>query len=77
MTLTCVSGYWKIKNKHDNKFENWFNNTLKFNCPYVFFSDKETIEQAALMLEGVQTFIEGKDVRKIIVVPNKIVNVVI
>ena len=40
-------------------------------------SDKETIEQAALMLEGVQTFIEGKDVRKIIVVPNKIVNVVI
>ena len=44
MTLTCVSGYWKIKNKHDNKFENWFNNTLKINCPYVFFSDKETIE---------------------------------
>jgi len=40
-------------------------------------SDKETIEQAALMLEGIQTFIEGKDVRKIIVVPNKIVNVVI
>ena len=40
-------------------------------------SDKETIEQAALMLEGVQTFIEGKVVRKIIVVPNKIVNVVI
>ena len=44
MTLTCVSGYWRIKNKHDNKFENWFNNTLKINCPYVFFSDKETIE---------------------------------
>ena len=44
MTLTCVSGYWSIKNKHDNKFETWFNNTLKINCPYVFFSDKETIE---------------------------------
>jgi len=40
-------------------------------------ADKETIEQAALMLEGVKIFIEGKDVRKIIVVPNKIVNVVI
>mgnify|MGYP001387172960 FL=1 len=44
MTLTCVSGYWRIKNKHNNKFETWFNNTLKINCPYVFFSDKETIE---------------------------------
>ena len=44
MTLTCVSGYWRIKNKHDNNFEKWFNTTLKFNCPYVFFSDKETIE---------------------------------
>lgn len=44
MTLTCVSGYWRIKNKHGNNFEKWFNTTLKFNCPYVFFSDKETIE---------------------------------
>ena len=42
--LTCVSGYWKIKNKHGNKFDNWFKNTLKVNCPYVFFGDKETIE---------------------------------
>jgi len=40
-------------------------------------ADKETIEQAALALDGVQSFIEGKDVRKIIVVPNKIVNVVV
>lgn len=44
MTLTCVSGYWRIKNKHNNNFEKWFNTTLKINCPYVFFSDKETIE---------------------------------
>tara|TARA_B110001450_G_C17566027_1_gene458856 strand:+ start:89 stop:784 length:696 start_codon:yes stop_codon:yes gene_type:complete len=44
MTLTCVSGYWKIKNKHGEKFDNWFHNTLQINCPYVFFSDKETIE---------------------------------
>lgn len=44
MTLTCVSGYWMIKNKHGNNFEKWFRTTLKVNCPYVFFSDKETIE---------------------------------
>lgn len=41
--LTCVSGYWKIKNKHGNKFDNWFKNTLKINCPYIFFGDKESI----------------------------------
>jgi hypothetical protein len=41
--LTCVSGFWKIKNKHDNKFEQWFKNTLKINCPYVFFGNEEAI----------------------------------
>ena len=42
--LTCVSGYWKVHNKHGDKYTNWFHNSLKINCPYVFFSDKETIE---------------------------------
>ena len=42
--LTCVSGYWKIKNKHNNKFEYWFKNSLKINCPYIFFGDRESIE---------------------------------
>jgi hypothetical protein len=42
--LTCVSGYWKIKNKHGNRFDNWFKNTLKINCPYIFFGDRESIE---------------------------------
>ena len=43
--ITCVSGYWKIKNKHnDNSFEKWFKNTLRINCPYIFFGNKESIE---------------------------------
>lgn len=42
--LTCVSGYWKIKNKHGDQYNEWFKNTLKINCPYVFFGDKESIE---------------------------------
>lgn len=42
--LTCVSGYWNIKNKHGNKFNKWFKNTLKINCPYIFFGDKNSIE---------------------------------
>jgi len=40
-------------------------------------ADKESVEQSALMLDNVRSYIGDKDVRKIIVVPNKIVNVVI
>ena len=43
-SLTCVSGYWKICNKHGNEYEKWFENTLKINCPYIFFCDKETVK---------------------------------
>ena len=42
--LTCVSGYWKIENKHGDKFNDWFKNSLRINCPYIFFGDKESIE---------------------------------
>ena len=35
MTLTCVSGYWEIKNKHGDKFNDWFHNTVQIKCPYV------------------------------------------
>lgn len=42
--LSCVSGYWNIKNKHGNKFNDWFKNTLRINCPYIFFGDKDSIE---------------------------------
>ena len=41
--LTLVSGYWVIPNKHDNKFFEWFDRTLKINCPYVFFGNEESI----------------------------------
>ncbi|MDX1606657.1 MAG: class I tRNA ligase family protein, partial [Candidatus Competibacterales bacterium] len=37
---------------------------------------RERIEQAALAAENVQRFIEGKPVRKIVVVPGKLVNIV-
>lgn len=42
--LTCVSGYWIIKNKHGNQFNDWFKTTLRINCPYIFFGDKQSIE---------------------------------
>jgi hypothetical protein len=44
--LTVVSGYWIVKNKFDTEYLDWFNNTLKINCPYVFFGNNESIEIA-------------------------------
>ena len=39
-------------------------------------ADKETVEKAALSLETVQRHIEGKTLRKVVVVPGRIVNIV-
>ncbi len=47
----------------------------KFNAP--FNSEEEYIKQEALALESVQPFIEGKEIRKIICIKNKIVNIVV
>lgn len=40
-------------------------------------ADQETVKTAALAQEKIMRFIEGKDIRKIIVVPKKIVNIVV
>ena len=40
-------------------------------------SAKEDVEKAALALENVQNFVNGHEIRKIIVVPNRIVNIVV
>ncbi|SHI71791.1 leucyl-tRNA synthetase [Malonomonas rubra DSM 5091] len=40
-------------------------------------ADKETAEKAALAESNVQRFVEGKQVRKIIVVPGRLINIVV
>jgi leucyl-tRNA synthetase len=40
-------------------------------------ASKETIEQMALKSEKAQQFLEGKTVKKIIIVPKKLVNIVV
>ncbi|MDP7094113.1 MAG: class I tRNA ligase family protein, partial [Gammaproteobacteria bacterium] len=40
-------------------------------------ASKDAVEEAALMDDNVQRFIEGKAIRKVIVVPGKLVNVVV
>lgn len=37
---------------------------------------KDEVEKQALAIPHVQKFLEGKDVKKVIVIPNKIVNIV-
>lgn len=44
MSVTCVSGYWRVNNKHNDKYIQWFKNTLNVNCPYIFFGNKDTID---------------------------------
>ena len=39
--------------------------------------DKAELEELALASEKVQAFTDGKEIRKVIVVPNKIVNIVV
>jgi hypothetical protein len=43
MGTTCVSGFWPVNNKHGEKYAQWFQTSLKINCPYVFFCEKETV----------------------------------
>lgn len=40
-------------------------------------ADRKTVESAALQENNVQRFIEGKEVKKVIVVPGKLVNIVV
>lgn len=45
MTTTIVSAYWDVKGKHAaGSFQTWFQNTLSFNCPYIFFGNQQSIE---------------------------------
>jgi leucyl-tRNA synthetase len=40
-------------------------------------ADKAAIESLAVADENVQRFVEGKDIRKVIVVPGRLVNIVV
>ena len=57
--LTCTSGFWPVKNKHNDKYLDWFKTSLLINCPYVFFCAKEHIPMIQSFRKGLPThFIE-------------------
>ena len=68
----CVSGYWKINNKHGNKFDNWFNNTLHINCPYIFFCSKEMIDIIKKYRKDLPTYFIEYDIKDFVTQEYKI-----
>jgi hypothetical protein len=60
--FTCVSGFWNVSNKHGNKFNDWFKNTLAINCPYVFFTAKENIKTIHKFRKDYTTYFIEKNI---------------
>ncbi len=54
-----------------------FNGKARFNIQVVADTPKDEVERLALSNEGAAKWIDGKTIRKVIVVPNKIVNIVV
>lgn len=54
-----------------------FNGKARFNIEVAADTPREEVEKIALEHEGAAKWLEGKSVKKIIVVPGKIVNIVI
>jgi len=54
-----------------------FNGKMRFKLEMPADAGKEEIEKAALAHEGAAKWTEGKTVRKVIVVPGKIINIVV
>lgn len=65
--MTCVSGYWIVTNKHgENYTKKWLQNALQINCPYVFFSDKETIKIIKTYRQKLPTFYVEYDISEFV-----------
>ena len=54
-----------------------FNGKARFNITVDASTPKEEVEKIALANEAAAKWIEGREIRKIIVVPGKIVNIVL
>ena len=54
-----------------------FNGKARFNIEVATDTASEEVEKIALAHEGAAKWLDGKTIRKIIVVPGKIVNIVV
>lgn len=81
-TATVCDAKWPVCNEEYLKEDSVnytvsFNGKPRFNIAVPTGTDKAEVERIALSAEAAQKWIAGKTPRKVIVVPNKIVNVVI
>ena len=79
---TICDAKWPIYNEEYLKEANVtyavsFNGKARFNMDVAVDTPKEEVEKMALAHEGSAKWLEGKTIRKIIVVPGKIVNIVV
>ena len=54
-----------------------FNGKARFNISVAAGTDAKEVEKLALEADGAAKWLEGKNIVKVIVVPNKIVNIVV
>ncbi len=54
-----------------------FNGKMRFKAEFSVEESKENIEKAVIADERAQKWIDGKEIKKVIVVPKKIVNIVV
>ena len=54
-----------------------FNGKARFNMEFAADADNNTIQETVLASEGAIKWIEGKPIKKVIIVPKKIVNIVV
>jgi len=59
------------------KYTVLFNGKPRYNIEVPAGTDKDEVQRLALSNEGAVRWLEGKEPKKVIVVPNKIVNVVV
>ena len=79
---TICDGSWPVCNEEYLKEDTVtmavsFNGKARFNMQVPAGTPKEEVEKLALEHEGSAKWLEGHSIRKIIVVPNKIVNIVL
>ena len=81
-TTTICDAQWPTYNEEYLKEDKVtyavsFNGKARFNIEVAADTAREEVEKIALAHEGAAKWIDGKTIRKIIVVPNKIVNIVV
>ena len=55
MTLTCVSAFFLVENKHDTQYFEWFMTSLRIQCQYVFFTTSEYVYMIKECRNGLET----------------------